>query len=386
MKRIIALFLLTALLLCVPGTIVSNAGTAKADDAGETGQIMADGVNVRKSPDKESESLCELNCGEEVLVLAEDGNWYRIKHGETLGYVRKDYVFTNSAGSRGAYAVSDDVKLMGAPSNESYVVCSLSAGQGLKVKALIGEWYYAVVDSQAGYIHRTGITVSSSTLAGTGMLKQGMTGEEVTKLQKALYDRGFLTKENITGTFTSQTRKAVMEYQQAMGLSADGIAGNATLSTVYDSSNKLEKENADYYRLKGTVVLLDWFKGGNEWLNKGARFTVTDVRTGKSFRARRFGGWYHADSEPITKSDTAVMKSLEGFSWNRRPIWVTYNGKTVAASMHTMPHMANPTESNGFDGHFCIHLYHSKVHANSKECPRHQNCVMEAYNAGKKRD
>ena len=122
---------------------------------------------------------------------------------------------------------------------------------------------------------------------------------------------------------------------------------------------------------------------GNEWLNKGARFTVTDVRTGKSFRARRFGGWYHADSEPITKEDTAVMKSLEGFSWNRRPIWVTYNGKTVAASMHTMPHMANPTKSNGFDGHFCIHLLNSKVHANSKACPRHQACVQEAYRAGK---
>ena len=77
------------------------------------------------------------------------------------------------------------------------------------------------------------------------------------------------------------------------------------------------------------------------------------------------------------------MKSLEGFSWNRRPIWVTYNGKTVAASMHTMPHMANPTKSNGFDGHFCIHLLNSKVHANSKECPRHQACVQEAYRAGK---
>ena len=97
----------------------------------------------------------------------------------------------------------------------------------------------------------------------------------------------------------------------------------------------------------------------------------------------KFGGWYHADSEPITKEDTAVMKSLEGFSWNRRPIWVTYNGKTVAASMHTMPHMANPTKSNGFDGHFCIHLLNSKVHANSKACPRHQACVQEAYRAGK---
>lgn len=384
MKRVAVLLLLVMLSLCVSSELINVNTIALADDAAETGQIMADGVNVRKSPDTQSEALLELNCGEEVEVLAEDGNWYRIRHGETLGYVRKDYVFTNSAGSRGAYAVSDEAYLMGAPSNESYVVCSLVAGQGLKVKALIGEWYYAVVDSHTGYIHRTNITIASSTVALGGMLKQGMKGEEVEKLQRALYDRGFLTKDNITGTFSSSTRKAVMEYQQAMGLSADGIAGTATLSTVYDSSNKIEKDNAEYYRLKGSVVLLDWFKGGSDWLNKGARFTVTDVRTGKSFRAKRFGGWYHADCEPITTSDTAVIKSLEGFSWNRRPIWVTYNGKTVAASMHTMPHMANPTESNGFDGHFCIHLYHSKVHANSKECPRHQSCVMEAYYEGRK--
>ena len=35
-----------------------------------------------------------------------------------------------------------------------------------------------------------------------------------------------------------------------------------------------------------------------------------------SVRAKRFGGWYHADSEPITKYDTSIIKSLEGFSWN----------------------------------------------------------------------
>lgn len=242
MKRIIAWLVLAALVIGIPGAVINTGGTARAEEVGETGQIMADGVKVRKSPDTKSDALTELNCGEAVTVLAEDGNWYRVKFGDVLGYVRKDYVFTNSAGSRGAYAVSDTAVLMGAPSQNSYVVCSLAAGQGLKVKALIGEWYYAVVDSHAGYIHRTDVTISSSAVAGMGMLKQGMKGEEVMKLQRALYDRGFLTKDNISGTFTSQTRKAVMEYQQAMGLSADGIAGSATLSTVYDSSNKLEKQ------------------------------------------------------------------------------------------------------------------------------------------------
>ena len=60
----------------------------------------------------------------------------------------------------------------------------------MKVKALIGEWYYAVVDSHAGYIHRTDVTISSSAVAGMGMLKQGMKGEEVMKLQRALYRYG----------------------------------------------------------------------------------------------------------------------------------------------------------------------------------------------------
>lgn len=106
MKRIIAWLVLAALVIGIPGAVINTGGTARAEEVGETGQIMADGVKVRKSPDTKSDALMELNCGEAVTVLAEDGNWYRVKFGDVLGYVRKDYVFTNSAGSRGAYAVS----------------------------------------------------------------------------------------------------------------------------------------------------------------------------------------------------------------------------------------------------------------------------------------
>lgn len=378
--KIILSLLLAALTLISPVT-----QTRTQAKEGEKGQVTADGVKLRAAPDTDSDALAELNCAEEVEVLGEDGNWYKVMYqGTVIGYIRKDYLFVNSTGSRGAYVKADGTALRGGPSDSAYVVMTLSAGQGLKVKALLGEWYYAVVDTYAGYIHRTLLTISTSTVAGAGMLKQGMQGEEVKKLQEALYDRGFLTKKSdISSIFDTTTREAVKEYQKALGLSADGIAGTVTLDSIYDPSNKVEKANADFYKLKGTVVLLDWFKGGNEWLAKGARFTVTDVRTGKSFRARRFGGWYHADCEPCTAYDAQIMKSLEGYSWNRRPIWVTYNGKTVAASMHTMPHMADPTPGDGFDGHFCIHLLNSKVHETSAKCPRHQACVNEAYRAGR---
>ena len=351
--------------------------------AADTGIITADGVNLRESPDKESNAIGTLELGSEVEVLAVENGWYRImlKSG-TVGYIRQDYIFSNSSGSRGAYVLDDGTYIRGGPSEDTYAVKQLTAGKGVRIKAVFGEWFYVVADDATGYVYRTHLTLTGSNTASGSMLRTGMEGEEVERLQKKLYDRGFMSKRDMSGVYDSATRKAVLEYQKKAGLSsADGIAGAETLNSVFDSTNKLTKENATFTKLKGSVVLLDWFKGGSEWLNKGAKFTVTDVRTGKSFRARRFGGWYHADSEPITKEDTAVMKSLEGFSWNRRPIWVTYNGKTVAASMHTMPHMANPTKSNGFDGHFCIHLLNSKVHANSKACPRHQACVQEAYRA-----
>jgi len=374
LKRIVSL----VLMLCC---VVSPAYSLAAD----MGIITADGVNLRESPDTGSSVLDTLSLGQEVEVLAVENGWYRIMlSGGTVGYIRQDYIFSNSSGSRGAYVLDDEAYMRGGPSENTYVIKKLTVGQGVKIKAIIGEWFFVVADEAAGYVYRTHLTLTSSSIASGSMLKSGMEGEEVEKLQRELYNRGFMSKSSLNGTYDSTTKKAVLEYQQTAGLSsADGIAGAETLNSLYDSTNKLTKENARFTQLKGSVIRMNWFEGGEDWLNKGARFTIVDVRTGKSFRARRFGGWYHADCEPITKADTAVIKSLEGFSWNRRPIWINYNGKTVAASMHTMPHMANPTQSNGYDGHFCVHLYKSKVHENSAECPRHQACENEAYRAGR---
>jgi uncharacterized protein YgiM (DUF1202 family) len=348
------------------------------------GIITADEVNVRALPSSDAALLTQLDLGTQVELLESSDGWCKILLGDTVGYVSQSYIFDSSEGSRGAYVKTDGAYLRGGPSQASYVVCELFAGQGIKVKTIVGDWYFAIVNDQAGYIHRTYLTMTSApTAAGASQLKVGMEGEEVKKLQTQLYERGFLGQDGVTGTFGAKTRSAIADYQKAAGLASDGVAGTETLNSIFDPSNTLKKSNALFTQLKGSVVMLDWFKGGSDWLAKGAKFTITDVRTGKSFNARRFGGWYHADSEPLSKADTAVIKSLEGFSWNRRPAWVTYRGKTVAASIHTMPHMANPTQNDGFDGHFCVHLLNSKVHETSKACPRHQACVQEAYRAGR---
>ncbi|MBQ8537638.1 MAG: peptidoglycan-binding protein [Clostridia bacterium] len=68
------------------------------------------------------------------------------------------------------------------------------------------------------------------------VVQRGSTGERVRQIQTALKERGFYTGA-IDGNFGQQTFNAVVAFQVAQGLTADGIAGrqtqNALLGTSY---------------------------------------------------------------------------------------------------------------------------------------------------------
>lgn len=148
--------------------------------AADTGIITADGVNLRESPDKESNAIGTLELGSEVEVLAVENGWYRImlKSG-TVGYIRQDYIFSNSSGSRGAYVLDDGTYIRGGPSEDTYAVKQLTAGKGVRIKAVFGEWFYVVADDATGYVYRTHLTLTGSNTASGSMLRTGMEGEEV---------------------------------------------------------------------------------------------------------------------------------------------------------------------------------------------------------------
>ncbi|MDL2257788.1 SH3 domain-containing protein [Eubacteriales bacterium OttesenSCG-928-K08] len=376
-KRIISLFMLTAFLFGV----ASGALAASSN----IGQVTAQDVNLRKEPNTDADILAALPLNTELEILEESGDWYRVLYGDKVGYVSSRYLFVNSMGSRAAYVLQDGVKLLGGPGDFSYVVAELKGSQGVKIKFMVGDWYFVVAGDQVGYVDRRYLTMTKGTNAAGNQLKTGMEGQEVLRMQTELHERLFLAKADVTGTFGAKTRKAVAEFQEANGIEADGVAGAVTLDLLYDVNNKVTKTIAMASQVKGNVELFDWFKGGADWLAKGSQYLIIDVRTGLSFTARRFGGWYHADSVPLTAADTATFKKIVNgkWTWDRRAIWISYRGRVVAGSMNCMPHLSSPIKTNNFPGHFCVHLYKSKVHENSKECPRHQAAVQEAYRKGK---
>ena len=215
----------------------------------------------------------------------------------------------------------------------------------------------------------------SNTSTDDNSLRKGATGTAVKTLQTNLKKLGFYTAY-VDGSFGSTTESAVKAFQKKYGLTADGVAGSATLK-------KIESAVASASSGKITTEQLDWFNGGKNVIPNGAVFQIKDVSTGLIFSARRQSGGNHMDAEPLTAEDTAILKKINGgtFSWRRRAVLVKYNGHVYAASIYSEPHGTNTILDNNFDGQFCLHFYGSKTHGTDRVDADHQKCVEQAMKA-----
>lgn len=114
---------------------------------------------------------------------------------------------------------------------------------------------------------------------------------------------------------------------------------------------------------------------------KGSTAILQDFRTGRQFKIYRLFGDNHADCEPLTAEDSAIMKEVFGgqWSWDRRPAILIFNGRAIAASMAGMPHgNSQDIYGNDFDGMFDLHFLNSRTHGTDRVDPEHQAAVREA--------
>ncbi|MDE7327695.1 MAG: peptidoglycan-binding protein [Lachnospiraceae bacterium] len=85
------------------------------------------------------------------------------------------------------------------------------------------------------------------------LAKAGMDGDDIKRIQRRLYEMGYLAKsEYVTGHFGDVTEAAVKQMQQNNGLAADGKVGHDTMEMLYSET---AKANIVSYGDKSEVVL-----------------------------------------------------------------------------------------------------------------------------------
>lgn len=246
-----------------------------------------------------------------------------------------------------------------------------------------------------------GKQVDSNTPTVYTNLKVGATGDAVLRLQQALSNLRYTV--TINGTYDETTRAAVLAFQKRNGLAPDGIAGVNTQTKLYtgdcvtgDTALPDENQNGGTGNngasfgngpAKSQIKLQMWYTEIKPTIKSGQTVLVYEPRSGSSFRLRFYSLGRHADSEPLTAQDTAIMKAAWGgkFSWDEKPVYVLLpSGTWVLASMHCMPHLSGSIKDNDFDGHLCVHFprtMEETAKLDPKNGVRHQKDIRKAWKA-----
>jgi len=248
---------------------------------------------------------------------------------------------------------------------------------GLTADGLVGSrTYTALMSASTGSSSNSGSDNSSSSSDSTsgqdyaeGTLSYGSSGTEVKKMQQALKALGYNVSAD--GSYGALTQMAVTQFQKRNGLTADGVAGSATLKLLYSGNAKEADPSADDNmsiddstgKANGpsvsSVKLLHWFNEVKPSLKNGNKLIVFDPATNLQWTLKAYSLGRHCDSEPLTETDTKIMYKAFGNknTWTPKPVYVQLpSGVWTLASMHNVPHLSGSISDNGFDGHLCVHF------------------------------
>ena len=249
----------------------------------------------------------------------------------------------------------------------------------LSSDGIAGTQTFAVLFSSSAIKADNSTSGGSSSSSGVTYprLAAGSKGEEVRKMQQALKNLNYPV--TVDGAFGPNTTAAVKLFQGVNGLSADGIAAQATLALLYSGTAKAYSGSVSSPSGSGKVPsnagassmssftgsngkkiqLLHWQNEIKPYLKTGQNLLVYDPATTISFTLYVMSRGRHCDVEPLTATDTARMMDAWGgkVTWTPRPVYIGLpDGRWTLAVMHNVAHGSQVINGNNFDGQNCVHF------------------------------
>ena len=381
-KRIIKLSIFILII-----TIISSITFVAVAASNPT--LMTTGiVNLRSSPAIESDNtIGTLNQGVAVEVLVHDpAGWSRVRALGTTGYIRSDLLTIASGSGSVTFRTVAGVNVRSAASTESNVLTTIYTG--LTVEVLEHDptgWSRVRFEGVTGFIRSDFLSITAQSELGaqnvSGAASVSQTASATQAPAASAAQPSASTAESVSSgvlrtTGTVNLRVGPSTDHQILRTLAAGTAVDV-LGTLGEWSRVSFGESTGYIRSDllsenapisaSQVELLEWSEV-RRIMRTGVPIRVYDIGTGLSFYIQAFSIGDHADVEPITAADTEIKLRTRGgtWSWAARPVWVTVEGRTIAAALAGMPHDVSTIPDNGVNGHFCLHFRGSVTTSNSQ--------------------
>lgn len=148
--------------------------------------VTNDSVNFRTGPDTSYSIMVELKKGVNVTIYGESGGWYFASAGALTGYLSKGYVNITSNASNTpnaqasptptasaaqtvsvGYINTGNTNFRTGPDLSYSIIKALDKNTGLYAYALMGNWYYVLVGSNFGYVHKDYVTITGTAKLGS---------------------------------------------------------------------------------------------------------------------------------------------------------------------------------------------------------------------------
>lgn len=273
----------------IPGTVVNQSesnqsesseseGSADAQaelksltDYGTTAQLYAsDNVNIRLEPSTEAEILGSLTTGDQVTVVGETSQWFKVNINGNIGYINKAFLVNTPTqteqteetqatassstiisaelnsyvdyGTAYQYYTTTDVNLRAQPGTDSSVVNSLGGGTAVSVIGETANWFVVSVNGTTGYISKSYIS-SSDTSTSTGGTTTDTSGSTGSTGSSTTTGTGTISGTITSASATSVTVQGddgntyVINTSDASLSTADGIYEGLYISATVDYSN-----------------------------------------------------------------------------------------------------------------------------------------------------
>ena len=119
------------------------------------GTVEALGVNVRENPNTDAAVITVLDQGQQVVILSQEGDWYRVSANGVTGFISCDYmtVAAEAEADLGYGLVTcSAANIRASADTDSDPISSVDGEEVVSITGVMDGWYQVDVDGSTGYV------------------------------------------------------------------------------------------------------------------------------------------------------------------------------------------------------------------------------------------